>query len=423
MDGDQVIDQDRLVGQLLHNRYALDAVLATGAVAVVYRGRDTVLDRPVAVKAVPLAAAAPYREALALTAGLTHPAAIALYDALEDEHHLLLVQELVDGRPLSAYVHSGLPSERALDIGVQIARALDYAHARGIVHGDLTSSAVIVDRRAVVRINNFGLPPDRAHFTRLSRALEGDAPTRLVGAASTSAPADDGPRPDEADEGQWEATPVADVRAAALLLWQVLAEPQPGQAETRVFRADVPEAVRALVWRAALPAHAEAITNAEALALALDEAATASTRQRPTLPELTPPALQAVRASGSPEPPPWAGDRPHAANAGGWGEPSARRHVLVSPVPGPPGMTPTEMGAPRLRLPSHGADPSGGVAQPAERAPRWPSGPQALASGGRTQTPSPSTGQVNVALVIAIGIALFVLFFLIGYVAQPIHLP
>lgn len=411
MDGDRVIDQDQLVGQLLHNRYALDAVLATGAVAVVYRGRDTVLDRPVAVKAVPLAVAAPYREALALTASLTHPAAIALYDAFEGDGHLLLVQELVDGRALSAYVRAGLPTERALDIGVQIARALDYAHARGIVHGDLTSSAVIVDRRAVVRINNFGLPPDSIHFTRLCRALEADAPTRLVGAASAAAPT-----AGEDGEVQWDATPAGDVRAMALLLWQVLAEPQAGQAEARVFRADVPEAVRDVVWRAALPATvAEAIADAETLALALEEVATAGARQRPAIPELTPPALQAVRAAGSPGLPPWAA-APHQLDEG-WGATPERRHAQVSGVPG---TTPTEMEVPRLRLPSRGTE-SGGTGQPARRAPRWPSGSQAVVSGGRT--PAPPAGQVNVALVIAIGVALFVLFFLIGYVAQPIHLP
>lgn len=420
-----MIDQDRLVGQLLHNRYALDAMLATGAVAAVYRGRDTVLDRPIAVKAVPLAAASPYREALTLTASLTHPAAIALYDAVEAEGYLLLVQELVDGRALSAYVRAGLPTERALDIGVQIARALDYAHARGIIHGDLTASALIVDRRAVVRINNFGLPPDRAHFARLCRALEGDAPTRLVGTTSTptAGAIEDAPRGDEADDkAEWEATPAADVRAVALLLWQVLAEPQAGgRVESRVFRADVPEAVRALVWRAALPAHADAITDAESLALALEDAVTASARQRPAIPEMTPPALQAVRAGGEPEPPPWSG-APHATE-GGWAVAPARRRALVSEAPSLPGMTPTEAVPPRLRLPSRPMGTAGGVAQPAERAPHWPGVPQAAVSSGRTRPPTSQAGQVNVALVIALGVALFILFFLIGYVAQPIHLP
>lgn len=411
-----MIDQDQLVGRLLHNRYALDAPLATGAAAVVYRGRDTVLNRPVAIKAVPLGDAAPYREALAQTAAFTHPAVVALYDTLEVEGHLLLIQELVDGRALAAYLRAGLPSERALNIGVQIARALDYAHAHGIVHGDLTPSSVMVDRRAVVRINNVGLPPDGAYFTRLTRALDGDAPTRLVHAADGEQPA----RSDEEDAsgGQWQATAASDVRAAALLLWQVLAEPQAGNGETRVFRADVPEAVRELIWRAALPSRADAIADAETLALALDEALAAIARQRPAIPELTPPALQAVRAGGPPSPPPWADDET-VATGETWGTAAERRPALVAPHHG---STPTELGVPHLRLPSRYAEP-GGAARSADRPPHWPAGPSAVGSDGRSHTPARPGGQANIPLVIAIGIALFVLFFLIGYVAQPIHLP
>lgn len=412
-----MIDQDQLAGQLLRNRYALDALLATGAAAAVYRGRDTVLNRPIAVKAVPLEAAAPYRDALAKTAAFTHPAVVALYDTLEAEGHLLLIQELVDGRALAAYLRAGLPSERALIIGAQLARALDYAHAHGIVHGDLTPSAVIVDRRAVVRINNVGLPPDNAYFTRLTRSLDGDAPTRLVHAAPDAEPP---ARGDEESVGgeRWEATAAADVRAAALLLWQVLAEPQGGQGETRVFRADVPEAVRELVWRAALPARADAITDAETLALALDDARAAIARQRPAIPELTPPALQAVRVGGPPPPPPWADDEAVAADET-WGDAAERRPAMAAQRHG---ITPTELGVPHLRLPSRPAGPDA-VVRSVDRPPHWPAGPSAVASDGRSHTPTRPAGQVNIPLVIAIGIALFVLFFLIGYVAQPIHLP
>lgn len=413
-----MIDQDQLIGRLLRNRYALDAVLANGAAAVVYRGRDTVLSRPIAVKAVPLAAAAPYRVALERTAGFTHPAVVALYDILDIEGYLLLVQELVDGRALTAYLHSGLPGERTLNIGVQIARALDYAHAHGVVHGDLTPSAVIVDRRAVVRINNFGLPPDVPYFTGLVHALDGDAPTRAVDALAAPH-AERAPGPGDAGKetaASWEATPEADVRAAALLLWQVLSEPRAGDAHDRVFRDDVPEGVRELIWRAALPTGAGAITTAEALALALDDALAAIAGQRPAIPELTPPALQAVRAAGSQAPPPWAEDEALVVGAGqGRGRAAEWQPGLDSTHQG---ITPTEMGAPRLRLPSRPAEP-GAVG----RAPHWPSGTPAVAAGGRSRTPARQGNQVNIPLVIAIGVALFVLFFLIGYVAQPIHLP
>ncbi|MFI5273720.1 MAG: hypothetical protein ACHQ4H_11870, partial [Ktedonobacterales bacterium] len=89
MDGD-VIEEGQLPGKLLRNRYRLDTLLERGATALVYRGSDAVLKRALAVKVVPLADAAPYREALKITAGLTHPAVVAVYDTL-DEHDSLFI--------------------------------------------------------------------------------------------------------------------------------------------------------------------------------------------------------------------------------------------------------------------------------------------------------------------------------------------
>src|SRR5262249_34694738 len=154
------------------HRYRIEELLANGALCPVYRGQDTVLRRSIAIKVVPPEHVHAYREALSQTAALTHPAIVATYDALEEGGQLFLIQERAFARPFQTYLRNGLPVERTLDLAVQVARALAYAHAHDIVHGDLTPTALLVDRRAVVSVNNYCLPPDGAYFDEFSRALE-----------------------------------------------------------------------------------------------------------------------------------------------------------------------------------------------------------------------------------------------------------
>ena len=109
------------------------------------------------------------RAAPGTEASVTHSAVIAVFDAVEHDGRLFVVQEHVQAREFSTYLRAGLPIERATDLAAQIARALAYAHAHGVVHGDLTPAAVLVDRRAVLRLNNFGLPPTFRTSRRLPR--------------------------------------------------------------------------------------------------------------------------------------------------------------------------------------------------------------------------------------------------------------
>lgn len=413
-----MIEDAHLAGQTLRNRYHLDTELARGALAVVFRGRDRVLKRPIAVKVAPIAHAASYRAGHKATANLTHPAVIAVYDTLEEEDGALyIIQEMVEGRSLAAYLRAGLPSARALDLGGQIARALAYVHAHDVVHGDLTPSAVLVDRHARVRLNNFGLPPDSAYFARLSRVLEGEAPTRRidkpVGGSSTRASAE--------AAGDMLPSPVDDVRAVGLLLWQLLTAEAVASAspEARTFRDDVPEDIRDLVQRALWRIHPEAITDAETLALALEDAARQLNQQRPADPQFTPPALKALRDAYT-EP----GHAPSEATV----QPGYSRTMVHPGVPRGPGElmrgaqtvdsfgggAPTELGPPQLHLPTRPFRESA-FARPDPRLPRWPGPSSALSEQRAAAGPTASSGGVNTALLIAIAVALFVLFFLIGF--------
>ena len=272
-------------------RYQVGDTMSHGAISTIYRGLDTVLRRPIVVKAIPGEHLPAFRQALQLTSDLTHPAIVATYDAVELDQWLFLVQESVSARSLDVYLPNGIPSGRTLDLSAQLARALAYAHSHNVIHGDLTPTAILVDRRAAVRVNNFALPPDSGYFSRVAATLPAENGDAAVAGAS------DDFRIPQGMEG--------DVWAVGLLLWQLLSVPDPhpsvapgeGSPAKRGFRQDVPPEVRELVLRCAQLQHPRRIKDAEALTLALEMEARALAGGRRTLAEVTPPALRAARAA------------------------------------------------------------------------------------------------------------------------------
>jgi serine/threonine protein kinase len=129
---------------LLGGRYRLESVLGRGGMATVWRGVDTRLDRPVAVKVLdavaltdPTAVERFDREARTV-ARLTDPHVVAVYDVGSDGDRHYLVMELVDGTSLAALLRVGpLAVGRPVDVATQICAALAVAHAAGIVHRDV----------------------------------------------------------------------------------------------------------------------------------------------------------------------------------------------------------------------------------------------------------------------------------------------
>ncbi len=394
------------VGLTLADRYRLDDRLAKGTLSQVFRGQDAVLRRGVVVKVVPPTQVFAFQAALHATAALTHPAIVAVFDAVEHEGSLFVVQEYVQSRPFPDYLRVGLPVERATDLASQIARALAYAHSRGVVHGDLTPAAVLVDRRAVLRLNNFALPPDTAYFDAFAHALESPDTTRIAAAE--------------------EPTPYAeDVRAVGLILWQALSTPHPAGTPTesaedtdRAFRADVPERARALVRRCLLRAHPNRIRDAETLVLEFEALARELARLRSPLPEVTPPALRVARQMVQREAPwslqetlgasqPWAtSDQALAqANSGSFGEPTAPGAFAAS------GGYPEQQRAPERdpRFPPHFSLPSRPLPALAADgiAPR--AAPATLTHAGE-----PASGP-TLSVALLLGAALFIVCFLIGF--------
>ncbi len=141
--------------ELILGRYRLLERLGAGGFGVVWRARDELLHREVAVKRVSLGAGGgpidserASREAHA-AARLSHPAIVALYEACAVKDAFYLISELVDGQTLAQLMaEEALEDEEILEIGLALAGALSHAHARGVIHRDIKPQNVLVPHRA-----------------------------------------------------------------------------------------------------------------------------------------------------------------------------------------------------------------------------------------------------------------------------------
>ncbi len=144
--------------------YQVIRSLGAGAMGHVYLAHDKRLNRPVAVKLLSFYDVTEEerirrfrREALAASA-LNHPNILTIYEIGEADGHNFIAAEYVEGQTLLALISSGnVPVPTAVDIGVQIARALSAAHAAGIVHRDIKPANIMVRVDGLVKVLDFGI--------------------------------------------------------------------------------------------------------------------------------------------------------------------------------------------------------------------------------------------------------------------------
>jgi hypothetical protein len=148
-----------------NGRYAIGRELARGGMGIVYSATDEVLGRSVAVKELPRFLAGDavlvsrFRQEAKALARLTHPNIVQVYDLLEDGGCLWMVIELVEGGDVSSILKDRrrLSAADTSRIGVQVAKGLGYAHAKGVVHRDVKPSNILLTKEGACKIADFGI--------------------------------------------------------------------------------------------------------------------------------------------------------------------------------------------------------------------------------------------------------------------------
>jgi len=151
-------------------RYEVLKELGRGSMGAVYKARDPQIGRTVAIKIILTANLSAedldrycqrfQREAQA-AGQMSHPGIVTIHDiAQDDSGQPYLVMEFIEGTPLDRLLAAGagrLPLERALDIGLQVAQALDYAHRRGVIHRDIKPANILLTSEGRAKIADFGI--------------------------------------------------------------------------------------------------------------------------------------------------------------------------------------------------------------------------------------------------------------------------
>ncbi len=152
-------------GTMIANRYRVEALIGEGGMALVYRGTDTTLERPVAIKVLREELAhqdelvARFRREAHAAAKLTHPNIVQIYDTGVDQGRYYIVMEYLPEPNLKRIIaeYAPLPQRKVLEFATQAAEALEYAHRNGIVHRDVKPQNILFSDTGQVKLSDFGI--------------------------------------------------------------------------------------------------------------------------------------------------------------------------------------------------------------------------------------------------------------------------
>lgn len=242
-------------------RYLIQERLGRGGMATVFKAHDPGIGRDVAIKFLhaTLCEDAEYRgrflrEARA-AGGLSHPNIVTVHDVGEIEGRPYMAMELLHGEPLSDLMESGkpMPLREMVIMGIQLARALDYAHAHGIVHRDIKPGNIVRLRGSnTIKVTDFGIAHMESTGTGEQRTRVGD----VLGTPQYMSP--------EQTQGE-KLDGRSDLFSAGIMFYQMLTGQRPFQADSLValamkiahedppplekLRPDLPHALRRIVER------------------------------------------------------------------------------------------------------------------------------------------------------------------------------
>jgi len=218
-------DADKNKKAIIDGRYQLKEELGSGAMGIVYLAEDLRLNRDVALKQLSPAFGsdehlrARFRqEALAL-ARLSHPNIVHVYDFFEWNRLFLIAMELVEGEELENRLSTSEPLEQAevLQLAIQMAEGLGYAHHRGVVHRDFKPANVLITDSGQIKITDFGI----AKLTKSSLHTQVNT---IMGSPAYMSP--------EQANGE-ETDHRADIYALGIVLFQMLCGERPFNGDTK----------------------------------------------------------------------------------------------------------------------------------------------------------------------------------------------
>ena len=154
-----------MVGELIAGRYELEELVGTGGMSSVYRAHDRLLERDVALKVLHEQYTADddyverFRREARSVAQLSHPNVVTVIDRGEQDGRQFIVFEYVDGENLKTLVEreGPLPERAALELTLQVAQALGFAHEHGLVHRDVKPQNVLLNGDGQAKVTDFGI--------------------------------------------------------------------------------------------------------------------------------------------------------------------------------------------------------------------------------------------------------------------------